>query len=125
MTTQGNVPPFPKLSAFAEFWSWLGPLAGAMGIGIQMAFALPLFGVEPGTSIRPIGWACLSAEVAFWTAAAGFPLSLSALVLPWKLPFRTRLRRSGLGMFLSILPLPVAILMLHGAAAICGFGLSP
>ena len=93
-------------------------IAGFLGNGIVVASEMPLLALAPGTGIRPMGWAVLMFLVAFGTAIVGLPASL--------ISFTSCRKRVGIvGLLLSLTPLPLASVLLHVIARICGLDLEP
>ena len=93
-------------------------IAGVLGNGVVIAYAIPFLTLAPGTSIRPMAWAALMFLVALVTLIVGLP---SALI-----SFFSCSKRVGIaGLLLSLTPLPLASVLLHLIAKICGLELAP
>ena len=116
-----------RMSTFATmFKSFLkiplfGKIALATGIlsnGVVIALSIPFFAVPHGSGIRPMAWAAFMFMIAFWALVVGLPSSI--------ISFRSCSRRvSIVSLILSLSPLPLAVLLLHSIATICGFELEP
>jgi hypothetical protein len=103
-----KIPPFGILAL----------IAGLLGNGIVVASEIPLLMLAPGTSIRPMGWAALMFLVALVTLIVGLPSSL--------ISFKSCSKRvSFVALLLSLTPLPLASVLLHLIARICGLDLAP
>jgi len=93
-------------------------VAGILGNGIVIAYTIPFLTLAPGTGIRPMGWAALMFLVALGTLIVGVPSSL--------ISFKSCRKRIGFaGLVLSFTPLPLASVLLHLIAKICGLELEP
>ncbi len=109
--------------ALARYWPWLGPLTGTIGVAAVVYYSSFLFLLPRGTPIRPMVWAHFVHLATVWTAVVAIPLSISTLVVSWKLSWRRRVSLSVTGIVVGLLPSPVARFMLHAAMAICGLTL--
>ena len=90
---------------------------GLLPNGVVMLTGLPLFWAQPGTAIRPMGW-----------AAAVMVMTLAPLVV---VPYGIHaILKEGscwalVGIFLSLAPLPLSFCLLKTAERVIGFTLSP
>ena len=83
------------------------------------AQALPFLAVPSGAQIRPMGWAFYTLILALALTVIGFVYAVAQ--------FRTQQNKvlCGIGMFLSLFPIPIAMSSLRLMAAIKGFELEP
>ena len=107
-----------------RFWAYLGPAVALFGIVLQIALALPFFSYPPGIHVREMGWAAMAFMVSAGTALLAVPLSISTVFICRRLRWAERAGFALTGVVLSVLPLPVAVFMLHLAADIRGFQLA-
>jgi len=102
---------------------WLLPHPSALKIGvggnlIEILLAMPLLAIPAGTYVKLMLWAGLAGIVAVGTAVTGLPLAVVNMVYG-----RSKVR-AILAAVLSLTPGPLAILLMHAAAAIKGFHLA-
>lgn len=91
---------------------------GVLANLLVLLFSSDFFFVRPGEAIRPMGWAVLMLFLAGATLVLSLPLSLISLV-------KEKRRLAGIiGLVLGVTPLPFAIILLRGLAAIIGFSLA-
>ena len=106
--------PRPGLNIFAQVSAGVGCITS----GAAVLMSLQFFAVARGESVRAMGWAAFIFMLTAGGLVAGVPCGIIGLRSPrWWLAF--------LGTVLSLTPWPIGYAMLHAAAAIRGFQLSP
>jgi hypothetical protein len=106
--------PRPGLSIFALASAGLGCTTS----GIAVLISLQFFAVARGESVRAMGWAGFIFMLAAAGLVAGVPCGIVGLLSP-------RPWLALLGTVLSLTPWPLGSAILHAAASVKGFQLSP
>ena len=104
----------PKLSIFAK----ASAMVGCVAAGTALVISLQFFAVGRGDSVRAMGWAAYVFMLATFGLVAGLPCGLVGLFSP-------RRWLALAGTVLSLAAWPLAVSILHLAATIKGFRLSP